>query len=184
MREAAGTRGALEHPTMNAITFGTKRAFHAFLKVTRDPLEALADGLTAARFDMMYVIWKGGGALEWGGLWQSRLRKVLGVCGPVVSRMLRSLELLGWVVRRRSQEDRRQVEVSLTPAGLACIRQAFKVMKVKVAKLVYKAICFGREEDRDEQLVHMAALESYHDSMRKPWGDTATLYYRWGHPDD
>ena len=169
---------------MNAITFGCKRAFHAFLKVTRDPLEDLAEGLTAARFDMMYVILKSGGGFEGGCLWQSRLRKILGVCGPVVSRMLRSLEAIGWVKRKRSEDDRRQVEVSLTEAGLACIRQAFKAMKGMMMKLVHKAICFGREDDRDEQLVHMSALEQYHHSMRKQWGDTATLYYRWGHPDD
>src|ERR1700741_2645942 len=116
---------------MNAIPFGTKRAFHAFLKVTRDDLKDLAEGLTAARFDMLYVLLTEGRAYRFkvGSVWQSTLRKVLGVCGPVVSRMLRSLERLGWVARRRSAIDRRQVDVTLTRVGLACIRKAFKAGK-------------------------------------------------------
>jgi hypothetical protein len=30
----------------------------------------------------------------------------------------------------------------------------------------------------------MDQLESYLDVLRRDFGDTATLYYPWGHPDD
>jgi hypothetical protein len=49
-----GMAGALGTQSMNAILFGTKRAFHSFLSVTRRPL--LSFGLTAARFDMLFAL--------------------------------------------------------------------------------------------------------------------------------
>jgi hypothetical protein len=39
---------------MNAHFFGTKRAFHGILRITRKPLASF--GLTAARYDMLYAI--------------------------------------------------------------------------------------------------------------------------------
>ena len=39
---------------MNQIFFASKRAFHSILRVTRRPLRSL--GLTAARFDVLYVL--------------------------------------------------------------------------------------------------------------------------------
>ena len=46
------------------------------------------------------------------------LARQIGVSRPTVSRMLRSLEELGLVERRRSDVDRRQLEVSLTYLGV------------------------------------------------------------------
>ena len=58
---------------MNAIAFGTKRAFHGFLRVTRKPFASL--GLTAARFDMMSALWGGP------RLGPSGIRRVRAICG-------------------------------------------------------------------------------------------------------
>src|SRR5579863_9779963 len=131
---------------MNAITFATKRAFHGFLRVTRKPLHSLSPGLTAARFDMLYVLLTGGGTKFFfhGRTQQREVQRALGVSAPVVSRMLRSLEQIGWVIRKRSETDRRQREVTLTQAGMACIREAYAVFKRAARRLVYLAICFGR----------------------------------------
>ena len=171
---------------MNAITFATKRAFHAFLRITRKPLLGCAPGLTAARFDLMYVLWTGQGLESfWNGtVLQSDVRRALGVSAPVVSRMLRALEQLGWVRRGRAQTDRRQREVTLTEAGVACIRGAHQALRRAVGKLVDVAICFGRHRDRGRRFVHMETLESYLQTLGKEWGDTARLYFGWGHPDD
>jgi len=173
---------ALGLVAMNAIAFGTKRAFHGFLRVTRKPFASL--GLTAARFDMMSALW-GGPHVGPQRTRQSDLRRTLGVSAPVVSRMVRALEALGWVERRRERcPDRRQVLVRLTAAGEECIRTARGLLLRAVRRLVFEAICFGRHRDWGQRLLHMDRLEGYLKALRDDFGDIATLYYRWGHPDD
>jgi DNA-binding MarR family transcriptional regulator len=170
--------------TMNSITFGTKRAFHGFLRVTRKPLASM--GLTAARFDMLWMLLTARTA-EWlpRGVRQSELRKRLGVSAPVVTRMVRALEVLGLVAREREERgDRRQIRVWLTEVGQGCILEARSMMLRAMRRLVYIAICFGQHRDASKRLIHMDTLESYLRSLRSAFGDTATLYYPWGHPDD
>lgn len=77
---------------MHAILGGLKRAWHGCLRVTRPVLAALA--LTAARFDLLYV-------LEKGGRTRRQLRQTLGVDRTTISRMVGSLDALGFVVRER-----------------------------------------------------------------------------------
>ena len=169
---------------MNAITFGTKRAFHGFLKVTRKPLAAM--GLTAARFDMMSALLVDRrDELSSSTMWQSDLRRMLGVSAPVVTRMLKSLEALGLIKRQRPLwGDRRQMRVWLTDAGERCIRLARRVMLGAMRRRVLVAICFGRHRDADARFRHMDTLEGYLTSLRARFGDAARLYYPWGHPDD
>jgi DNA-binding MarR family transcriptional regulator len=166
---------------MNEIAFGTKRAFHGFLRVTRRALGSL--GLTAARFDMMSAL-LGERDGDFSMVWQSELREMLGVSAPVVSRMLRALEELGWVKRQRCCGDRRQLLVELTETGVECIRKARRLLLRGVQRIVYDAICFGRHRDPVARFVHMDRLEGYLRVLRRDFGDVATLYYPWGHPDD
>jgi DNA-binding MarR family transcriptional regulator len=165
---------------MNAITFGAKRAFQGFLRVTRKQLVEL--GLTAARFDLLSVLVHAG--RDKGGVRQSEVRRALGVTAPVVTRMLRALEGLGLVRRWRDHWDRRQVCVALTKDGERRILRARKTMLPTVKKMVYRAICFGRHRSADARFVHMDTLESYLTALRGLFGDKARLYYTWGHPDD
>jgi DNA-binding MarR family transcriptional regulator len=152
------------------------------LRVMRKPLRSL--GLTAARFDILYAL-KGDGDQTRFRKTQSELRRCLGVCASVVSRMLASLEKLGWVNRRRDEHgiDRRQVWVRLTEAGLSCMTKAFKMLRRASWRLVHEAICFGRHRDRSAQFVRTERLEGYLSGMRQHYGDAATLFYPW-HPDD
>jgi DNA-binding MarR family transcriptional regulator len=169
---------------MHAIIFGTKRAFHAALRMTRKPLQSM--GLTAARFDLLSALL----SVEVGRKWvrhihQSDLRRMLGVTASVVSRMLRSLERLGLVTRRRPDYgDRRQRQVNLTERGRTCIRDARRMLMRAVGRMVCEAICFGRHHDAGRRLVRLDTLEGYLGALREYFGDAATLYYRWGHPDD
>ncbi|HEY8040639.1 MAG TPA: MarR family transcriptional regulator [Polyangiaceae bacterium] len=170
---------------MNAIAFGTKRTFHGFLRITRKALRSV--GLTAARFDMMCALLSDGRhRLDRAmfGLRQSVLRRRLGVSASVVSRMVRALEALGWVVRRRAHGDGRQYDVSLTDSGDQCIRLARRLLLRGVQRIVTQCICMGRHRDATQRFVHMEWLESYLQLLRRDFGDTATLYYPWGHPDD
>jgi DNA-binding MarR family transcriptional regulator len=169
---------------VNAITFGTKRAFQGFLRITRKQLVDL--GLTAARFDLLTVLVRSR-PVAWcaPGVRQSEIRRMLGVTAPVVTRMVRALEGLGLVKRWREQDgDRRQVRVALTEAGKRCIGKARKVMLPAVKRMVHRAICFGDQRSADARLRHMDTLESYLNGLRGRFGDTARLYYAWGHPDD
>jgi DNA-binding MarR family transcriptional regulator len=96
---------------VHPLFFGLKRAHQATLRVSRDLL--VASDLTPARFDMMFAI-----AEEARGILQSALCKALGVTRATVSRMLRSLEQLGFVRRERVPRDKRQWRVLLTARGL------------------------------------------------------------------
>jgi DNA-binding MarR family transcriptional regulator len=168
---------------MNAHFFGTKRTFHAILRVTRKPLASF--GLTAARYDMLYAIF--GGAPGPGRYVytrpQSELPRKLGVHKSVVSRMLRSLEDIGLVVRQRSHGDRRQRSVRLTDIGVERLRDAVRCLARASRRLLCMAICFGRWRAPHERFRHMCGYESYLNVLRMHFGDTAWLAYRW-HPDD
>jgi DNA-binding MarR family transcriptional regulator len=165
---------------MNAIAFGTKRAFHGFLRITRKPLATL--GLTAARFDLMHPLLNARGPFSY-PVRQDELRRQLGVTAGVVSRMLGALEKLG-LVRRSRAVDRRKRDVSLTQRGIECMRRACRLLLRGVRRIVWDAICFGRHRDPEQRFLHMQQLESYLFALRHDFGDTATLYYPWGHPDD
>ena len=168
---------------MNAIMFGTKRAFHGFLRVSRRPLAWL--GLTAARFDLMAaIVMRNHRSWPSKDLRQSELRKILGVTAPVITRMAKSLEALGLVRRERDPRDRRQVRVVLTDAGKECIMRAWHVMTRAMRRLVDVALCGGKHRDRDLYIERMMIVEGCLDVLRTEFGDTANLYYRWGHPDD
>jgi DNA-binding MarR family transcriptional regulator len=175
---------------MNAIFFGLKRAFHGTLRVTRWMLTRL--GLTAARFDMLYALPHEGRRVG-DGMWQSKLRRQLGVSRPTVSRMLASLEELGLVLRKRDSNDRRQVFVALTDAGRALIRNAERVfihsgyiqLAVDTALGVEAGgpAMFSRWYDEYGCLMETETLEDLLDKVRCEFGDFAQLVYGW-HLDD
>jgi DNA-binding MarR family transcriptional regulator len=107
---------------MDGTFFGLKRAFHGTLRLGRKPLRE--HGLTAARFDLLFALTDEGRARR-AAMYQSTLRRILGVSRATVSRMMISLEELGLVERRKSETDRRQLEVELSPWGWARIRDAY-----------------------------------------------------------
>jgi DNA-binding MarR family transcriptional regulator len=171
---------------MNAHFFGTKRAFHAILRVTRKPLVSF--GLTAARYDMLCAIF--GGVPRHGEdpddgeqTVQEDLPGRLGVHKSVVSRMLRSLEQVGLVKRTRCKVDGRKRWVELTEAGVNSLRDAARCLARASRRLLCMAICFGRYRDSQERFRHMSDYESYLRAIRMEYGDAAWLAYRW-HPDD
>jgi DNA-binding MarR family transcriptional regulator len=163
---------------MNAHFFGTKRAFHGILRVTRKPLASF--GLTAARYDMLYAIFGGVPRRDDFGnpTPQSELPRKLGVHKSVVSRMLRSLEEIGLVSRERFS-DRRKRWVQLTETGLDRLRDAARCLARASRRLLCMAICFGRERQPSERLRHLYAYESYLNALRAQFGDVAWLAHRW-----
>jgi DNA-binding MarR family transcriptional regulator len=170
---------------MNAHFFSTKRAHYGVLRVLRRPLKAF--GLTAARYDLLHVIF--GDRREPSlahSVRQTDIRRSLGVCKSVVSRMLKSLEKLGLVERTRLDRldgDTRQRWVSLTKLGKECMREAVHCLERAARRLLCIAICLGKDRDKERCFEHMCNLEMYLHEMRRHYGDTAALLYPW-HPDD
>jgi DNA-binding MarR family transcriptional regulator len=108
---------------MDQVFFSLKRAYHGTLRVARAALVKLPyKGLTPARFDMLHAL-RSDDFLD-----QRALQDVLGVTKTVVSRMVRSLEELGYVARERDPEDRRTVVVWLTELGSYCIECAGEML--------------------------------------------------------
>ena len=109
---------------MHPVFFGLKRAHHLSVAVARNL--TCHFGLTPARFDMLLALERARPSMR-----QRDLRRILGVSAPTVSRMLKALESLGLVLRRKEpltirRADRRHRRVMLTDRGRARIRAAMR----------------------------------------------------------
>ncbi len=167
---------------MNAHFFSTKRAHYAVLRILRKPLKSF--GLTAARYDLMHVLFGDGASNSPGStLRQSEIRRNLGVCKSVVSRMLQSLEKLGLVRRDRVEADKRLRFVKLTKRGLDCMRQAIQCLKRASRRLLCIAIGFGNRRDWRACFDRLYDFELHLRGMRWHFCDKAALLYPW-YPDD
>jgi DNA-binding MarR family transcriptional regulator len=158
---------------MHSVFFGLKRAHHGVLRMTRRALTQL--GLTAARFDLLYAIH------ERMGFGQIELCQALGVSAPTVSRMLTSLEELGLLKREIACSDRRRRVVSLTDAGLRCLRRAIRrFMRWGMSQLmVDSALCPDQWHDEKSCADARKTLEQSLDAIRHSYGDVADLYRPW-----
>jgi DNA-binding MarR family transcriptional regulator len=125
-----------------------KRAFQASLRVIRRPLESF--GLTAARFDMLWCIHQADTGEDEYPVYQSHVRKKLGVTAATVTRMMKSLEALGLVRRERDIFDRRQIVVSLTREGLDRVRAVYSqfVQRQAAERLIVGAVLGGPFDNR------------------------------------
>lgn len=97
---------------MHPIFQSFKRTYWSSMRFSRRWMEGYYAEyrITPARFDMLIVIGRD-------GVTQVGLRKTLDVCDSVVSRMLDSLQELGYVGRTPFPEDRRVNWVFLTKLG-------------------------------------------------------------------
>lgn len=93
----------------------------AFNRIYRQPLERL--GLTYPQYLVMVVLWSQDGLTV--GQIGERMRLDSGTLTPLLKR----LEALGMVSRRRSAQDERRVIVTLTAQGSALREQASEVMR-------------------------------------------------------
>jgi DNA-binding MarR family transcriptional regulator len=134
---------------MNAIFFFSKRAFHSTLRVGRPLLSQ--HGLTAARFDLLYAIHR----YPFGVL-QSEVRRMLGVTAPTVSRMVRSLEELGFLSRETAY-DKRQRRVRITRDGIVRLRRAISAAIGSGAVQLAIDVALAGERAHDQRRVGLAA---------------------------
>jgi DNA-binding MarR family transcriptional regulator len=165
---------------MHALFFGTKRAFHATLRILRKPMKTF--GLTPARFDLLYLM----SDVNYAN--QSELRKYLGVTTPTVSRMVTALQALGFVHAERSPYDRRQRLVRITKLGLERIRAAIECfierrLGLRILDRAFRPLSMARMRWKDALFLRMCEYEELLRCVRNMCGDTAKLHYPW-HPDD
>jgi DNA-binding MarR family transcriptional regulator len=176
---------------MDQTFFRLKRAFHGVLRIGRPTLKEF--GLTPARFDLLFAL-TDDGCKAVKGMWQSKLARVLGVTRATTSRMLISLEELGLVGRKRSEEDRRQLDITLTETGWSRVRLAYDWVCKSLWAFDQLVGCFtgGKRkpfertepmetpnlfEVTEEHEKQMASLDDSLDKIRKQFEDVATLVY-------
>src|ERR1700722_989651 len=167
---------------MHIVFFSLKRAYQSTLRITRRVLTRL--GLTAARFDLLYIVQKMQRA---GGIMlQRQLQRELGVTAPTVSRMLASLEKLGLVERAVTQEDRRCRYVRVTPEGRRCVLRAARLLihSGHVQLAVDSALCPQRWPSALQGDLAGGLLDTTLRRLRYAYRDTAMLDYPWPDPVD
>ncbi len=156
---------------MDPVFFTIKRAYYATLKLTRRALAAM--GLTAARYDLLDALYKLGTRTI---SLQSQLRRAMGVARSTISRMMRSLEQLGLVTRRR---DGRDCIVALTPEGRRRVRRAHYglVLVGHVGLALDGALAPGERRWPDVRACRRARrhLEALCMRIRLGFGDEAVL---------
>jgi DNA-binding MarR family transcriptional regulator len=103
---------------MEKIIFGSKQFYLGTIRLTRRWLTPF--GLTPARFNMLCAITTSG----FRGLAQHDLLGLLGVTSATISRMLRSLEELGLIVRKPHPRNPQRRWVTITWAGAHRLRAA------------------------------------------------------------
>lgn len=164
---------------MHAILFSIKRTFHKSVWFGRFLLRSYV--LTPSRFDILYILRE---HRDLPSLWQSRIREILGVARPTVSRMIRALEALGFITRTRSALDRRQWEIALTKHGRRIIEHAIKtILKSGIMALSVIHFVCPKWNCPVETLEALERLDNTLRYMRERLLDEATLAYPW-HPED
>jgi DNA-binding MarR family transcriptional regulator len=125
--------------------FLLRRAHQISAAVFEDACRDLA--LTPAQFGVLTVL------QAHPGLGQSSLARALGFDKVTVLRVLRGLEARGLVARGPSEDNRRNVSVSLTAEGARVLQQA-----QKPAEKAYKRLMGPLDKEQQEQLLYLLQL--------------------------
>jgi DNA-binding MarR family transcriptional regulator len=170
---------------MHAVSFGFKRAHWSAVRIGKRAL-ARVEGMTPARFDLLYLIRRV--RLEDPLLHpvaavkrQEALWKELGVHPTTVSRMLAQLLEMGWVERERCVVDRRCWVLRLTALGWRRVTRAMRILfRQRVVLKVYERLFptgpSGHVVERIDALVKTLRRVAY------ALGDRGRVWFDYGHP--
>jgi DNA-binding MarR family transcriptional regulator len=125
--------------------FLLRRAHQISAAVFEDECRDL--GFTPAQFGVLTVL------KSHPGLGQSSLARALGFDKVTVLRVLRGLETRGLVARAPAPDNKRNVSVALTSAGLAMLAQA-----QKPAERAYKRLLAPLDKAQQGQLIELLQL--------------------------
>jgi len=155
---------------MHQVLFSLKRADQCSRALQRRLLGPF--DITHARYDLLFIVFNRRHR-DWRDTYQSHLRRLLGVTAPTVCKMLKSLEALGFVTRRRSEFDRRQVYVVVTKKAKHLLRRVRK--KVIKPAILWLALYMALSRTAKD----MRRLKALADVFRKGLGDPATYDFPW-----
>jgi DNA-binding Lrp family transcriptional regulator len=99
------------------------------------------------------------------------------VSAPTVSRMLKSLEELGYIVRDRMDHDARMRRVYITRLGLEVVRA--KIIALIDTNANERMALRGLDYYRKTARRKLERLRSFLSSMRKIYGDPAVFEHPW-----
>ena len=163
---------------MHAVLFSLKRVYQRTLWLWRPVLAKVQ--LTPARFDLLYIVEKE----RLRSLRQSDLWRALGVSAVTVSRMVRSLVEIGFIVRTRCPSDTRQWMIRLTRLGKKRVRSVLRIlMNGGVVQLAVESMFVRDSWSGAACLQGLESLEIAFDYARKQLWDTARVHFPW-HPED
>jgi DNA-binding MarR family transcriptional regulator len=151
---------------MHTVFFTIKRADQTCIARQREWLAPF--GISPARYDLLFVIRTEG--VSW--MFQSSIRRALGVRASTISKMVAALERDGFVRRFRSFVDKRQVRVELTRKARGLLRRVDrKVIRPGVVWFaLYLALYLGGE---------VGTVKFLLDDLRKKFLDRASFYFPW-----
>jgi len=156
---------------MHTLFFSIKRVHLRVLHITRGLLRGI--NLTPARFDMMRIVELHADF----GVTQGRIIDLLGVSAATVSRMLTSLEDLGFVTRKRTTRDARCVLVAITELGLATVRTAIRKL---IDKGVHERLALrGLALEARRAQPQLDVLQRFLRRLRKNYDDPAPFAHPW-----
>ncbi len=156
---------------MHPLIFGMKRMFLRSVAIQREYTGQ--HHLTPARFDMLVAIRRGGG-----GIVQRAVRWQLGVRSPTVSRMMASLEKLGYIRRWKYPPDRRHRWVALTEIGRKVIDMAQGDLTYgPFGEDVARRMVSQQPYEREPAERSLADARTMFHMVRENVSDTATLRY-------
>jgi DNA-binding MarR family transcriptional regulator len=129
--------------------------------------------LTPARFDMMRIVMLHAPH----GITQAKIRRLLGVSAPTVSRMLKSLEVLGLVSRKPYPRDKRHVIVECTELGHARTEDAISALiETGHAEDMARR---GVDVDPEAAVPRLRVLQRALSFMRRTYKDAAAFIDPW-----
>lgn len=161
---------------MHALSFAFKRANLTSVRLGRGLLAPF--GLTPARFDLLFVLFRSHIPRR-----QFQLSKELGISRATVCRTVARLEQLGFVQRIRYAFDRRSHSIELTDFATSLMRRAIRtILGGGYLEVVYQCVLGSHPCERAFFLVE--DLIAWVERTARELGDTSTLHYATGHPDE
>lgn len=156
---------------MHRVFFSMKRVHLRIVEVGKRLLKRFQ--LTPARFDMMRIVLVHAPH----GVFQSRIRALLGVSATTVSRMLVSLEELGFVERQQWEHDARQLIVRLTELGKKHVTDAMQALVERgtAERMARRGVDF----DAKAAVPRLRVLQRALAAMRRIYGDGAAFVDPW-----
>jgi len=160
---------------MHQIFFSVKRVHLRVVEISKRLVREF--GLTPARFDLLRVV----DAHDPHPVLQSKICTLLGVSAATVSRMLISLEKLGFIERKKSSVDGRNLLVSLTVDGFNRLDGAIvAVISSRVAEFIARR---GVAFESKLAVSRLRALQKHLNSMRRIYGDDSPFVHPWRDDD-